>query len=83
MSYRHTQIWNVEGLIGKLENIDFVSKIKQFDLVSQVEIWLLYGNANVEIDGYFSFSKCHKQVFPNSKRNSKRNSGKVIAYKGD
>ena len=35
-------VWNIEGLPGKLDNPDFLSKIQNFDLISLVETWLSY-----------------------------------------
>ena len=30
-------VWNIEGLSGKLNDTDFISKIAKFDLISLVE----------------------------------------------
>lgn len=35
-------VWNIEGLPGKLDNPDFLSKIQNFDLIPLVETWLSY-----------------------------------------
>ena len=40
----HLGVWNIEGLTNKLDNPDFISKIKDFDLISVVETWLPYGS---------------------------------------
>ena len=63
-------VWNIEGLHGKLNDTDFLSKINHFDLISLVETWLPYGNPDVHIDGYCSFSKCRKEKSLSSRRNS-------------
>ena len=51
--------WNIEGLSTKLDNTDFISIISNFDIISLVETWLPYGQ-NVDIAGFYSFSKCRK-----------------------
>ena len=32
-------VWNIEGLHGKLNDTDFLSKINHFDSISLVETW--------------------------------------------
>ena len=68
--FLHLGVWNIEGLTNKLDNPDFISKIKDFDLISLVETWLPYGNQKINIDGYYSFSKHRKQKAQNARRNS-------------
>ena len=63
-------VWNIEGLHGKLNDSDFLSKINHFDFISLVETWLPYGNPDVHINGYCSFSKCRKEKSLSSRRNS-------------
>lgn len=63
--------WNIEGLSGKLNDSDFLSKIGQFDLISLVETWLIDRSA-LNIDGFYSFSKCRKMPM-----NARRNSGGI------
>ena len=53
-----------------LNNHDFISKIKDFDLISLVETWLPYGNQKINIDGYYSYSKHRKEKAQNARRNS-------------
>jgi hypothetical protein len=63
-------VWNIEGLSCKLNDIDFISKLENFDLISLVETWLPYGQNNINIDGFFSFSKNRKDISQNSRRSS-------------
>jgi hypothetical protein len=61
-------VWNIEGLSGKLNDTDFISKIAKFDLISLVETWLPYDNTDINIPGFYSFSKCRKVLSQRSRR---------------
>ena len=63
-------VWNIEGLSCKLNDIDFISKLENFDLISLVETWLPCGQNNINIDGFFSFSKNREDISQNSRRSS-------------
>ena len=63
-------VWNIEGLSGKLNDTDFISKIAKFDLISLVETWLPYDNTDINIPGFYSFSKCRKVLSRRSRRGS-------------
>jgi exonuclease III len=69
-NYLRFAVWNIEGLSCKLNDIDFISKLENFDLISLVETWLPYGQNNINIDGFFSFSKNRKDISQNSRRSS-------------
>ena len=64
--------WNIEGLSRKINDSDFISTIGKFDFVSLVETWLSYDNSDLNIDGFYSFSKCRKMP-----DNGFRNSGGI------
>jgi exonuclease III len=49
--------WNIEGLLSKIDDSEFISKLHKFDLVSLVETWLPHEKCNINIDGFHSFSK--------------------------
>ena len=68
--FLHLGVWNIEDLTNKLDNPDFISKIKNFDLISVAETWLPYGNQEINIDGYYSFSEHRKEKAQNARRNS-------------
>ena len=63
-------VWNIEGLSGKLNDTDFISKIAKFDLISLVETWLPYDNTDINIPGFYSFCKCRKVLSQRSRRGS-------------
>ena len=52
------------------DNPDFISKIKDFDLISLVETWLPFGSQKITIDGYYSFSKHCKKYAQSARRTS-------------
>ena len=47
---------NIEGLLGKLDDEDFLSTINYFDCITLVENWLK-NDSTVNIQGFYSFSK--------------------------
>ena len=53
--------WNIEGLSRKVADSDFISTIRQFDFISLVETWLSQDNCDLNLDGFYSFSKCRKK----------------------
>ena len=67
--------WNVQGLISKLNDEDFLNFINSYDVLIFSETWNSK-NTNVNLDKFESFScprpKCNRKV--------KRNSGGVIIY---
>ena len=62
--------WNIEGLSGKLDDSEFVSNLNKFDILSLIETWLPHASSNIQVDGFYSFSKCRKTVSKNSRRSS-------------
>jgi exonuclease III len=64
--------WNIEGLSRKVADSDFISTIRQFDFISLVETWLSQDNCDLNLDGFYSFSKCRKKT-----KNGCRNSGGI------
>ena len=51
--------WNIEGLLGKLDDEDFLSTINSSDCITLVESWM--NNNTVDIQGFYSFSKFRKR----------------------
>jgi hypothetical protein len=49
---------------------DFISKTEKIDLISSVETWLPYDNTDINIPGFYSFSKCRKVLSQRSRRGS-------------
>ena len=60
--------WNIEGLLGKLDDEDFLSTINSFDCITLVENWLK-NDSTVNIQGFYSFSK-FRQKHDRAWRNS-------------
>jgi hypothetical protein len=60
--------WNIEGLLGKLDDEDFLSTINSFDCITLVENWLK-NYSTVNIQGFYSFSK-FRQKHDRAWRNS-------------
>ena len=48
----------------------FRINLNKFDIVSLVETWLPHTSSNIQVDGFYSFSKCRKTVSKNSRRSS-------------
>ncbi|CAB3984286.1 Hypothetical predicted protein [Paramuricea clavata] len=60
--------WNIEGLLGKLDDEEFLTTINSFDCITLVENWLK-NDSTVNIQGFYSFSKCrqkHDRAWRNS-----------------
>jgi hypothetical protein len=49
---------------------DFISKTEKIDFISSVETWLPYDNTDINIPGFYSFSKCRKVLSQRSRRGS-------------
>ena len=60
--------WNVNGLARKINDIDFVDKIKQYDLILLSETWISNKHSiNLEIQGFDNF-----QIFGHKTRGVKK-----------
>ena len=59
--YLKFQSFNVEGLVNKIKDHDFLDSIKQNDFITLVEIWVS-GKISVDIEGYYCFNKSRKKA---------------------
>ena len=69
--YLKFQSFNVEGLVNKTEDHDFINSIKQYDFITLVETWVS-GKISVHIEGYYCFNKSRKKA-----KKAKRYSGGI------
>ena len=59
--YLKFQSFNVEGLVNKIKDHDFLDSIKQYDVITLVETWVS-GKISVDIEGYYCFNKSKKRL---------------------
>ena len=68
-------MWNIQGLVTKLNDDDFISLINNYDLILLTETWTSK-ISNIDINGYESINcprlKCNKRA--------KRDSGGIAIY---
>ena len=69
--YLKFQSFNVEGLVNKIKDHDFLDSIKQYDFITLVETWVS-GKISVDIEGYYCFNKSRKKA-----KKAKRYSGGI------
>ena len=68
-------LWNVNGIINKLDDCDFVNFISDFDVLLFTETWNSR-LSKIDLNG-FKFFSCPR---PKYNRSAKRNSGGLIIY---
>ena len=59
--YLKFQSFNVEGLVNKIKDHDFLDSIKQYDFITLVKTWVS-GKISVDIEGYYCFNKSRKRL---------------------
>ena len=69
--YLQFQSFNVEGLVNKIKDHDFLDSIKQYDFITLVETWVS-GKISVDIEGYYCFNKFRRKA-----KKAKRYSGGI------
>ena len=68
-------LWNIQGLVKKLCDLDFLQSINHYDVIFLTETWC-NKHSNIKINGYTEFS-CPR---PKSSRRARRDSGGLVIY---
>ena len=69
--YLQFQPFNVEGVVNKIKDHDFLDRIKQYDFITLGETWVS-GNISVDTEGHHCFNKSRKKA-----KKAKRYSGGI------
>ena len=83
--------WNINRISDKVDDIDFLNVIKQYDIIALNETWLS-PDENIEVDGYYAYSSSRNKstsAFSYSGgiafliKNSFKKCIKIIDYRSD
>ena len=69
--YLKFQSFNLEGLVNKIKDHDFLDSIKQYNFITLAETWVS-GKISADIEGYYCFNKSR-----NKAKRAKRYSGSI------